>query len=255
MSEDQNELKITFWEHLDELRSTFIWVFCTIAVGVALCLFFFSPLLHLLLIPLENQPLILLGPLEGMETTLKICFWVGLVATSPLWLFFVAQFIAPAFTQKQRIAFVPFAAFSFIFSGAGILFAYWITLPLANQMLYAFNAEIGINLWSYNSYISYTFLLLLANALAFEITLLMFFCVHIGLFTPAYMQSKRKVMILVAFILGALLTPPDVFTQVMIALPLIGLYELALLYARLIQRKKHGSDRKFSRTNAPSSLN
>lgn len=233
MSEDQPELKISFWEHLEELRKMLIYVLCTIGIGVGTCFLFFSPLLKLVLSPLENQPLALLSPLEGMETSLKICFWLGMVMTSPVWLYFVAQFLAPAFTHGQRLSSLVFLLLSFLFSGAGALFAYWVTLPIANQMLFAFNAEIGTNFWSYSSYINYTLLLLLANALAFEITLLLFFCVHIGLLTPAFMESKRKLMILMAFIIGALLTPPDVFTQVMLALPLIGLYELALLYARI----------------------
>jgi len=78
----------------------------------------------------------------------------------------------------------------------------------------------------------------LANALAFEIALILFFLVHLGILTPQMMQTKRRVMILVAFIVGALLTPPDVLTQVMLALPLIGLYELALLYGKILNQRK-----------------
>jgi sec-independent protein translocase protein TatC len=182
-----------------------------------------------------STPLALLSPLEGMKTTLKVCFWMGLVLTSPFWLFFIIQFIIPAIKRSQRRLLLPFLALSLVFLSTGALFAKHITLPLANEMLYSFNAEIGMNIWSYASYVDYTLLLMLANALAFEITLVLFFCVHIGLMTPEFMQSKRRAMILTAFIVGALLTPPDVLTQIMLAIPLIGMYELALIYARLRQ--------------------
>lgn len=188
--------------------------------------------------PVNPSPLALLTPLEGMKTTLKICVWIGIVFTSPIWLFLAMQFILPAIKRRQRHFLWTFLGLSLLFLSSGALFAYTITLPLANEMFYAFNAEIGMNLWSYAAYIDYTFLLMLANALAFEIALILFFLVHLGILTPQMMQTKRRVMILVAFIVGALLTPPDVLTQVMLALPLIGLYELALLYGKILNQRK-----------------
>lgn len=183
-------------------------------------------------ISLPQLPLTLLGPLEGMKTTFKICFWVGLVGSSPLWLFWMIQFVSPAIAKQQRRSIFPFFFLSLLFLIAGAIFAYWITLPFANQMLYAFNKEIGNNLWSFDSYVDYTSLLLLANGLAFEMAFVLFFLVHMGCLSLESMREKRRLMILVAFILGALLTPPDIFTQFALALPLVGLYELALLYAR-----------------------
>lgn len=177
----------------------------------------------------------LFTPFEGMHTMLKICFWTGLVASSPFWLYLSAKFIAPALTFNERKLFAPFMVLSVIFMGAGALFAYLVTIPLANQLLSSFNATIGTNLWSFGAYVDYTLLLMLASCLAFEIALLLFFLVHIGWITPDWMKKKRRQMILAAFIVGAILTPPDVLTQIMLALPLIGLYELALLYGRLRQ--------------------
>lgn len=185
----------------------------------------------------KSHPLALLSPLEGMQTTFKICFWIGLAATSPLWLWFVGQFIYPALHAGERKLLLPFLLLSLLFLGIGALFAYFVTIPLTNQMLSAFNAEIGINLWSFSHYIDYTFLLLLANGLAFEIALVLFFSVHIGLLSADFMKSKRRHMIFTAFIIGALLTPPDVFTQFMLAIPLMGFYELSLLYARFRERR------------------
>lgn len=297
---DLDDSQASFWEHLEELRSTLLRILCTLAAGLILSFLFYAPLLNILLSPLDqtqgnlqlyevkqqqivnnssdtqlyslpsgqtlikssegvqeispstfrlppnssielsntqkSQPLALLGPLEGMKTTLAICFWLSLVGTSPFWLYFVVQFIAPAVEQIHRRLLLPFFGLSLLFLAAGFLFAQTVTLPLANKFLYAFNEGIGTNIWSYALYIDYTLLLFLANGLAFELTLLLFFFVHIGLLTAAFMRSHRRAVILLAFILGALLTPPDVFTQVLLALPLIGLYELAIVYASFRSR-------------------
>lgn len=294
--EDSTNAYGTFWEHLVAMRSTLLKVLWTAIIGVALSLFFYTPILSWVLNPLSptqnvlqneikyqqvvnfnnhaleytiphrnytltrqspqisqigpnvfempagasleysfisgNSSLALLSPLEGMQTTLKICFWIGLAATSPFWLLFIGQFIYPALHHGERNLLRPFFVLSLLFFGMGACFAYFITIPLANKMLHAFNAEIGTNLWSFSKYVDYTFLLMLANGLAFEIALLLFFCVHIGFFDVDLMKSKRRHAIFSSFILGALLTPPDVFTQAMLAIPLIGLFELSLLYAR-----------------------
>ncbi|MBA3237068.1 MAG: twin-arginine translocase subunit TatC [Parachlamydiaceae bacterium] len=297
--DDLDDSHASFWEHLNELRGTLLRILCTLIAGLFISFLFYSPILNILLSPLDptqgslqlyevkqrqivnnssqtqlyalpdghkfvsstgeakeishspptfslppnsslelsstqkSQPLALLGPLEGMMTTLKICFWLGLVGTSPFWLYFVVQFIAPAINHSHKRLLFPFFGLSLLFFGAGFFFAQTVTLPIANKFLYAFNEQIGANLWSYALYIDYTLLLLLANGLAFELTLLLFFFVHIGLLTPTFMRSHRRAMILTAFILGAVLTPPDVFTQVLLAVPLIGLYELAIVYASI----------------------
>lgn len=292
----------SFWEHLDELRSTLFKILWTIVIGIVLSLFFYTFILDWILSPLALQsglavheikhqvitnpsantlsytvphpsysvinktpeiiqhhsnaflipagnsleisfaakthPLALLSPLEGMQTTLKICFWIGLAGSCPFWLCFIGRYLYPALHAGERKLLLPFFLLSVLFFGLGALFAYLITIPLSNEMLIAFNAEIGANLWSFSHYIDYTFLLMLANGLAFEIALLLFFCVHTGLLSAEGMKSKRRHMILAAFVIGALLTPPDVFTQFMLAGPLIGFYELSILYARFRERKQ-----------------
>jgi sec-independent protein translocase protein TatC len=185
----------------------------------------------------STNRLLVLSPLEGMLISFKASFWIGLVGTSPLWIFVLLKFISPALRTNEKRLIWPFLGLSFSFVLAGLAFAFFLTIPLANQYLYAFNGEIGTNLWSLSNYVNYTLFLLLANAAAFEMGLVLFFLVHCRFLTAEQMRSKRRHMIVVAFILGALLTPPDVLTQFMLAIPLICLYELAILYACLRARK------------------
>jgi sec-independent protein translocase protein TatC len=176
--------------------------------------------------------LLLLSPMEGFTTSLKVSLWLGIALSSPFWLYFIFQFIAPALHKNERALIIPFAFLSLFFVSLGLTFAYKITIPLANSYLLAFNKELGVNFWSLSAYIDYTLLLLLANAVAFELFAVILLLVHYGILKAGVMQEKRKHVIVAAFILGALLTPPDVLSQLLMAIPLVILYEIAILYAR-----------------------
>lgn len=180
---------------------------------------------------ISSNQLILLGPLDGISTSLKVSIWVGLVVTAPLWMFFFLKFISPALHPGENNLIFPFLLLSCIFMTLGVLFAFFITIPLANQYLHTFNSSIGNNLWTVGNYLDYTLTLLVANALSFELFVILLFLVHFGIITAVQMKQKRRHMIVAAFIIGAVLTPPDILTQFLLAVPLIGLYELTILYA------------------------
>jgi sec-independent protein translocase protein TatC len=225
----------SFWNHLDELRKTLIRVFFTIGGGIGVSLYFYKEILSFLVSPTTEiqKGLVVLGPLDGFLTALKTSFWVGLVTTSPLWTFLVMGFIAPALNPKERKWVLPFIFFSLFFLSLGILFSYYVTIPLANEFLSSFNEEIGINMWTLSSYLDYTLILLLSNALAFELSVILLFLVHYGVISSERLIGSRRYAIVTIFILAAILTPPDIFTQLMLAIPLMIIYELAILYAKL----------------------
>jgi len=240
---DQNDHDAPFWGHVAELRLVLIQSFFIILTAILLCLWFYQEIFSILTLPfdvdtLSAKNLVIFGPIDGMSITLKVCFWMGIVLSSPCWIYLILRFAAPAFEQREWQMVIPFISLSILFLGIGVGFAYFMTIPLAKQYLELFNASIGTNLWSLSHYVDFTLFLILANAMAFELSLILFFLVHFSIVSPETLASKRRYMIVLAFILGALLTPPDVLTQLMLAIPLIGLYELAVLYARFVQRAK-----------------
>ena len=164
---------------------------------------------------------------------MKLCFWIALVGTSPIWIFFVLQFVAPALKGREQRLVIPFLLLSLTFLLLGSLFAFFVTIPIANEYLYAFNQGIGINLWTLSNYLDYTLIVLLANALGFELCVLLFFLVHFRFVSAQTLKEKRRLMVVCAFAVSAILTPPDILTQIMLALPLIGFYELSILYANI----------------------
>lgn len=178
--------------------------------------------------------LFLLGPIEGLTISLKISFWLGIASSSPFWLYLIFQFIVPGLYQKEKNLILPFVGLSFLFISLGLCFSYFITVPLANRYLFAFNEHLGVNIWSLANYIDYTFLLMISSAIAFELFVIAFFLVHFRFLKVQAMKDKRRYVILASFILGAFLTPPDILSQFLIAIPMIVLYECAILYAYIL---------------------
>ncbi len=180
----------------------------------------------------DTNNLVVLGPLEGMLTALKTSLWIGAVITSPLWLLVLLQFFLPALHSHEKRLIWPFLITSVCFIVIGCCFAFFVTIPIANTYLFSFNEAIGTNLWSLSHYLDYTLFLLLANGLAFEFCVVGIFAVHLNIITAEWLITQRRLAIVMAFIVGALLTPPDVLTQIMLAVPLMLMYEGLILYAR-----------------------
>lgn len=226
------------FEHIQELRKSLIYLIFIIVCGFFLAFIYCEHLISWLLLPLkqfQNKPLILLNPLEGLIVSAKMSFWGGLVFTFPLWGFIVLKFIFPALKPKEKELILPFFFTTAIAALAGISLAIYFTIPMANTYLYSFNQQLGQNLWSLTTYIDYTLLLLFSHAVFCEITLGLLFLVHFGRISEQFLRKKRKIFIVLAFVLGAILTPPDVFTQILLAVPLIFLYEFAIFYAKFRQ--------------------
>lgn len=185
---------------------------------------------------LPHHNLVILNPLEGIWVAFKISLWVGAFISSPLWLLALLQFFIPGLHLHEKRLVFPFLITSLVFISLGCLFAFLVTIPIANQYLLEFNRTIGMNLWSLSHYLDYTLFLLMANGIAFELGVIGIFLIRLKGISPETLAAKRRVAILTAFILAAVLTPPDVLTQLMLAIPLIGLYEALILYAKLIKR-------------------
>lgn len=184
--------------------------------------------------PVAPKKLLILSPPEGLITAMKVSFWVGLVISSPFWLYLLMTFIAPALHAGEKMILAPFLTMSLLFFSAGLAFSYYLTLPLANGYFALFNEQIGQNAWTLAHYLDYTLIIMISNGLAFEAAVILFILVHYRLINSEQLIHMRRPVIVGAFILGALLTPPDILTQVMLAVPLILIYEAMILYAKLI---------------------
>ncbi len=242
--EKKNPAEMTFFDHLDELRSSLWRALAGIMLAAAVC-YYFAPIFQgWLLIPFENETsasLALLAPAEGFIVRLKIAFVAGLVAAAP-WVFYqVWAFVAPGLFEHERKLVMPVVFFSSLLFITGAAFSMYV-LPYATRFFLSFGTQEIQNAWSLGKYVDFVLRLLLAFGVVFELPLLIYFLARFGVVTPPFLRKYRRHAIITFLILAALITPPDVFTQAVLTLPMVILYEASILLA-IVARKQYEKKR------------
>lgn len=225
-------MRLSFWEHLDELRTVIIRSGCAILFGTLIAFLFRRSLFALILHPLGARELFLFSPLEGFSIALKLSFWAGLLLSSPFWLYFFLRFLLPALHQREKRLLLPFLLLSILFISGGVLFAYHLTLPVAITFFHQFNEGLGENLWGLGKTIDLAFCLLIAHGLVFELYVGLLFLIHFQIISYRRLKRGRRTAIVLILVLAALFTPPDILSQLLLALPMYLLYETTLIYAK-----------------------
>jgi sec-independent protein translocase protein TatC len=243
----ENEEKQPFMGHLEELRKRLI--VCAIAVGVGFVIsyLFSEKLFQLLVSPLievmpAGERLIFTNLPEMFLTYLKVAFIAGAMLASPVIFYELWLFIAPGLYQKEKKLVIPFVIASTILFVGGSLFGYFVVFPFGFRFFMGFSNEFVQALPSVKQYFAFSSRLLFAFGMVFELPVVIFFLARIGLVTADFLKRKRKYAILMTFVAGAILTPPDVITQVFMAVPLIILYEISIVVAKIAERKGKEKD-------------
>ena len=247
MSEDKTQKSadegMSFIEHLEELRSRIIKSLIALFVGFVVSYFFTSYLIQILTLPFQaggNSQLSLLAPTEGFMVQLKTAFLAGLVVSCPVIFFQFWKFVAPGLYEKEKRYVLPIVFWSVLLFLCGAFFAYQV-LPFAMKFFQSFATEDVSNFWSLGKYITFVTYLILAFGLVFELPLIIYFSAKMGLVTPDFLRKKRRHAIITLLILSALITPPDVFTQAVLAVPLVILYEMSIFLAVIAHKKRKAS--------------
>jgi sec-independent protein translocase protein TatC len=235
--------KMPFLGHLEELRKRLVIIAISIGVGFGICYIFSKQLFSILIMPLTkvlpaDSNLIFTSLPEMFIAYIKVALIAGLLLAIPVIFYELWMFLAPALYQKEKKYFIPFVVFSSILFVSGSLFGYFIVFPYGFNFFISFATEDIKALPSVKQYFAFAIRLLLAFGLVFEMPVVVFFLTKIGLINPEAMKRFRKFAILCSFILSAILTPPDVATQIMMALPLILLYEVSIVISKGVYRKK-----------------
>ena len=213
--------------HLEELRYRLIVVFVTISA----CFIALYPLAENLLIMLKapmSEQLYMLAPTEAFIVHLKLALFGALVVSLPMTLYQGWAFVAPGLYAKEKKYVLPFVVLGTLFFAIGGYFSYKIILPFGLSFLLGYSKELIQPVISVANYVTFVTRMILVFGAIFELPLIVLFLTKLGLITPTLMRRYRKYAIIGAFILGAILTPPDVFTQAMLAGPLIVLYEVSI---------------------------
>jgi sec-independent protein translocase protein TatC len=241
------EDKQPFTAHLDELRRRLIICFAAVGVGFVVCYFFKVELFYILVAPLQKvmksgETLIYTHLPEAFFTFLKTAFIGGLMLASPVIIYQFWMFIAPGLYDREKRLLVPILFLSVLFFVGGALFGYFIVFPYGFKFFLSFATDTIRPMPSMKEYLGFSSKLLLAFGLVFELPLVITFLARLGIVTVDFLKKKRKYALLLFFVMAAILTPPDVVTQFMMAMPMIALYEISILGARIFGKKRDAAE-------------
>ena len=239
----------TIMQHLAELRRRVIICVVAVIVGSAVSFAFFEQLIELLVRPArdlevgEGGQLVFTEVTELLTTAVKVSFVAGLVLALPIILYQVVMFVAPGLTGRERrylFGFMPGALLAFV---AGVGFGYFVLTPPALHFLLTFGNDVAVPLIRVSNIINLMIRLLFWMGIAFETPLIMYLLAQLGIVSAQRMARFRRYWVVVAFILGAIITPTfDPVNQGLVAIPLLVLYELGILLARFAGRGRQKAE-------------
>lgn len=238
-----SEMPLT--SHLEELRKRLMIASISWLVAFLACYSVAEKLFKILSAPVqqalpEGSSLVFIQATEPFFTYLKVAAVAGVLVAMPVIMWQIWGFIAPALYKNEKIFAVPFVLASCLCFGVGTYFGFSFVFPTIFTFLVKFGTGGGeINaMLSMGSYLTLSTRLLFAFGMVFELPIIIFFLARMGVVDYKWLASKRKLALLFAFVIGAVLTPPDVFSQASIAIPFIVLYEVGIIVARLFGKKK-----------------
>ena len=236
-----DEGKMSFLEHLGELRTRIVWSLIPTAVGLIVAFRFSDRILQFIRRPLDraNVQLVALTPTEGFWTSMKISMVMGVILAMPVILWQVWAFIAPGLHKHERRFAGPFVIVGSVLFLLGAAFALLVVMPFGVEFLLNFTKEQGIQpMISVSSHVDLVIKFTLGFGLVFELPLVLTMLSRMGIVTPQFLSKNRKYAILVNFVIAAVLTPtPDILNQSLMAGPLIVLYEVGILAARVFGKR------------------
>jgi sec-independent protein translocase protein TatC len=230
------ECEMSLVGHLEELRKRIIVSLIAVAVGSTVSWFYSKQIVHFITAPAGK--LYYMSPAEAFFTYLKVSLFAGLLLALPVVLYQLWAFVVPALTFKERTAALVLVPMSVVLFFTGMAFSYWLALPAGIKFFLGFATKDLQPLLSLGQYISFVISFLLPFGLVFELPLFIIVLAQVGLISSQFLLKKRKHVLVLAFVIGALIAPtPDVFSQTMVAVPVIILYEFSVFMVKYILKK------------------
>ena len=241
-AEERGDQPMPILGHLGELRTRLFRCLIAVLLGFFACYAGAEVLYDAILLPvhdsLPERAKIVFTVLTGpFFLHLKIAFLASLFVTSPYVFYQIWSFIAPGLYAEERKYMVPIACVSALFFVGGAAFCYFVVLPFAFPFFLSYSTDTVTAMLDVVEYFSFVLKLILAFGLIFEMPLFSLFLSRLGLITAQQMRRVRKYAVLGIFIVAAILTPPDVVSQLLMAAPMLVLYEISILVAVVFEKK------------------
>ncbi len=246
MSEEQ-----LFVAHLDELRSRLIRVLIVIAGTVIVGMLVANPIIQYIQAsgPAANFSLKVFSPWDAVRIYMNVAFAVALVIALPYTMLQIWGFVKPGLRKEEQTAAIKYIPFVFLLALAGLGFSYYIVFPFAMMFSIKLSGSLGLEeLFGISQYFSFLFNIVLPITVLFELPAIVMFLTKIRLLNPRRLGKFRKFAYFVLFILGALVTPPDIMSAILVTIPMMGLYELSVLLSRIVYNKQQVADKAIQET-------
>ena len=251
MISKKNNKKIFLSNHLIELRNRFIYFYLFFSISFLISYLFIEDIFNFVINPFidsvdfkENKRLIYTGLAEAFFSYLKLALVSAFIFSSPFFIYQIWAFVAPGLLKREKKIIFPFLFLIPLMFLLGFVFLYYFIIPIAWDFFIAFDTsglEKSFTLElepKINEYISLTLKLAFAFGIAFQLPTAIFLLTILGLTSPTDLQKKRRFVIVIIFLLSAIITPPDVISQIGLAIPVICLYEFSIFISKFFEKKK-----------------
>jgi sec-independent protein translocase protein TatC len=230
--------ELTIVEHLGELRRRLIYILLSVVITSAAAYHFIDEILTFITTTGKIGNLVFINPTEAFFVIIKLSILVGVIAAMPFILYQVWKYVGVALKKNERKYLIYFGPVSFILFLMGAAFAFRTVLPMAMRFLLSFSREFIEPMITLNAYVSFLIKMVSAFGLMFELPLVVLFLSKIGIVTPDMLTKGRKYAIVLIFVVAAVLTPPDVISQIMLAVPILILYEISIWISKSVTKKR-----------------
>jgi sec-independent protein translocase protein TatC len=228
----------TIVEHLGELRRRVVYMLLSVAVTSGGAYAFIDEIISFIIKTGGIQNLVFISPTEAFFVTVKLSILVGIVGAMPFILYQVWRYVGVALKKSERKYLIYFGPMSYVLFLMGAAFAFRGVLPLGIKFLLSFSRENITPLITLNAYVGFLGKMITAFGLMFELPLVILLLSKLGIVTPEVLKKGRKYAIVAIFVMAAVLTPPDVVSQVMLAAPVLLMYEIGVWICVVVTKKR-----------------
>jgi len=234
----QQEKTMTFWGHVAELRIRLLVSALALIAGMVVCFFFVEPAAKYIMKPVGDMQFVFLSPPELFMSYVKLALIGGLIIASPVILLQIWLFIRPGLSRRERFSLVIGLFFGAFFFAGGAAFSFFVIIPFTLRFFLQYQNESVKAMFSFSEYVNFIGSMVLSFGVAFELPIVVTILASMGIVTGSGLAKVRGVGILLIFIAAAIITPPDVVSQVLLGVPMVLLFELSILLAKGQEKRR-----------------
>lgn len=227
-------------DHIREFRNRLFVIVIVFVIAMVVCLKYASPIVEILQVPSSGlYSFIYISPQELFYQYIKVSLIGGVVVAAPVILYELLAFASPGLRPTEKTFIRIILGLGLVFFLLGVLFAYEILLPFMLKFFISINNNSGIEAQiSIEKYLSLCLSILSMMGVVFEMPVLTILLTQMGFLKPEWLRKSRRIVIVACFVIGAIITPPDIVSQVMVAIPMMGLFEISILFSSIVRRRK-----------------